>query len=59
MAIIITGSVEGEEGSATTDMTMDFFDFGPVSKMELPKQDEIYDATSRVESNFRSSAEAP
>jgi hypothetical protein len=59
MTIIITGSVEGKEGSATTDMSMDFFDFGPVSKIELPKQDEIYDATSRVESNFKASAEAP
>jgi hypothetical protein len=59
MTVVISGSVEGEEGSTTTDMTMDFLDFGPVSKIELPKQDEIYDATSRVESKFRSSAEAP
>lgn len=59
MTIIITGSVEGEEGSTTIDMTMDFLDFGPVPKIELPEQDEIYDATGRVESNFRSAAEAP
>jgi hypothetical protein len=59
MTVIISGSVVGEKGSTTTDVTMDFFDFGPVSKIDLPKQDEIYDATGRVESKFRSSAEAP
>jgi hypothetical protein len=59
MTVIITDSVEGEEGSTTTDITMDFLDFGPVPKIELPKQDEIYDATGRVESNFRSAAKAP
>jgi LppX_LprAFG lipoprotein len=59
MAVTITGSIAGEEGSTTTDITMDFLDFGPVPKIELPKQDEIYDATGRVESNVRSAAEAP
>jgi hypothetical protein len=59
MTVSISGSVGGEEGSTTTDMTMDFLDFGPVSKIELPEQDEIYDATGRVESEFRSSAEGP
>lgn len=59
MTVAISDSVKGREGSATTDITVDFLDFGPVSKIELPKQDEIYDATGRVESNFRSSAEAP
>jgi hypothetical protein len=59
VTVIVIGSVEGEEGSTTTDMTIDFLDFGPVPKIELPQQDEIYDATGRVESEFRSSAEAP
>lgn len=59
MTVIIVSSVEGEEGSTTTDLTIDFLDFGPVSKIELPKQDEIYDATGRVESEFKSAAEAP
>jgi len=59
MTVNISDSVNVMEGSATTDITVDFLDFGPVSKIELPKQDEIYDATGRVESNFRSSAEAP
>jgi hypothetical protein len=59
MTVVISSSVEGVEGFATTDITVDFLDFGPVSKIELPKQDEIYDATGRVESEFKSSAEAP
>lgn len=59
MTVVVSGSVEGEEGSTTTDMTMDFVDFNPVSKIELPKQGEIYDATGQVESQFRSAAEAP
>lgn len=59
MTVVASGSVEGEEGSTTTDMTVDFLDFKPVPKIELPAQDEIYDATGRVESKLRSSAEAP
>jgi hypothetical protein len=59
MTVVIVSSVEGEEGSTTTDLAMDFLDFGPVSEIELPKQDEIYDATGRVESEFKSAAEAP
>lgn len=59
VTIVISGSVEGEEEPTTTDMTIDFLDFGPVPKIELPKQDEIYDATGQVESELRSSAEAP
>jgi hypothetical protein len=59
MTVIVSGSVEGEEGSTTTDIAVDFLDFGPVSKIELPEQDEIYDATGRIESKLRSSAEGP
>lgn len=59
MTIVASGSVEGAHGSTTTDMTVDFLDFGPVPKIELPNQDEIYDATGQVESNLKSAAEAP
>jgi hypothetical protein len=59
MTVIASGSAEGEKGSTTTDMTLDFLDFGPVAKIELPRPDEIYDATGRVESALRSSTEAP
>ena len=59
MTVVVSDSVEGQKGSTATDMTIDFLDFGPVSKIELPQQDEIYDATGQVESNFKSSAEAP
>jgi hypothetical protein len=59
MRIVASGSVEGESGSTTTDMTMDFLDFGPVPKIELPNQDEVFDATGQLESKLRSAAEAP
>lgn len=59
MTVVISDSVEGADESATTDITMEFLDFGPVSKIDLPAQDEIYDATGQVESDFRSSTEAP
>ncbi len=58
MMVAISDPVKGIEGSATTEIIVDFLDFGQVSKIELPKQDEICDATRWVESNFRSSAEA-
>jgi hypothetical protein len=59
MTIVISGSVGNEEGTTTTEMTVDYLHFGPVPKIELPQQDEIYDATGRFESEFRSSAEDP
>ena len=60
MTVTVSSSVHGVEGSATTtDMTIDFLAFGPVPKIELPQQDEIYDATGRFESDLKSAAEAP
>ena len=58
MTVVISGSLAGEEGS-TTDITTDFLDFGPVPKIELPEQDEVYDATARFESELQASSEAP
>lgn len=58
MTVDISSSVGGQEGSTTAEMTIDFLDFGPVPRIELPKQDEVYDATGRVESEFRSAAKA-
>lgn len=55
---IVSGSAQGQGGS-TADLTMDFVDFGPVPKIELPKDDEVFDITSRVESEVKSSAESP
>jgi hypothetical protein len=59
MTLAIIGSVQGAKESSTTDMTFDFVDFGPVPKIELPQQSEVYDATSRVESELQSQAKAP
>jgi hypothetical protein len=39
-------------------MTIDFLDFGPVPKIEVPNPEEVFDATGLVESNFQSAAEA-
>lgn len=59
MNLVISSSLGEEGGSTTTDITVDFLDFGPVPKIDLPQQDETYDATGRVESQLRSSADAP
>jgi hypothetical protein len=55
--ISITNSI-GEAGTTTTtDMTIDYVEFGQVPKIELPKPDEVFDATSRIESQIQSAAE--
>ncbi len=59
MKVVVSGSVKGEEGSTTTDMTVDFLGFGPVPKIQLPDQDETYDVTGQVESKLKSAAEGP
>jgi hypothetical protein len=47
----------GESGEpATTEMTMDFVEFGRVPKIELPPSDEVFNATKLVESQFQSKA---
>lgn len=37
------------EGSMTIDMRMDFFDFGVVPEIDVPKASEVFDATSLAE----------
>jgi hypothetical protein len=54
----VTGSVNEIEGSTTaTDMTIDYVEFGRVPKIELPPSDEVFNATSELESNVQSAAE--
>lgn len=55
--IRIVGSKPSEEGEAMTrtDMRMDFFDFGVVPEIELPAEDEVFDATSMAEDELDSS----
>ncbi len=44
--------VEGE-GTATMDMTMDFFDFGLEPQIDVPDSDEVFDATALAEEELR------
>lgn len=55
--IEVSGSVGESEYSSTTKMTMDFVEFGRVPKIELPPADEVFNATSKIESQVQSAAE--
>jgi hypothetical protein len=57
MQVVVSGTVGEEKGSTTTDMTADYVDFGRVPKIELPDPDEVFNATSKLESEFQSAAE--
>jgi hypothetical protein len=51
----VSSSVGG--ASSTTKMTMDFVEFGRVPKIEIPPADEVFDATSKIETEVQSAAE--
>jgi hypothetical protein len=53
----VSGTVGESEDSSTTKMTMDFVEFGRVPKIEIPPADEVFDATSEIESQVQSAAE--
>ncbi|HWH20738.1 MAG TPA: LppX_LprAFG lipoprotein [Solirubrobacterales bacterium] len=58
MQVSLTTDVDGLEGStATTEMAIDYVSFGRVPKIELPPADEVFNATSEVESNLQSATE--
>jgi hypothetical protein len=58
MQMAVTGTVgENEEATTTTEMTIDYVEFGRVPKIGLPNPDEVFNATSEFESNFQSAAE--
>ena len=58
MHLLITGGL-GEAPAATTDMTIDFVEFGREPAISVPSQDEVFDATGKVESAIQSAAEEP
>jgi hypothetical protein len=58
MQIAVSGTVGEQEGSTTTEMTIDYVEFGRVPKIELPNPDEVFNATSEVESEVQSAAES-
>ena len=58
MQAAVSGSVNEVKGSTTTtEMTIDYVEFGRVPKIELPPADEVFNATSEFESNLQSAAE--
>ncbi len=56
--IRLVGSMPSEdgEGMTTTDMRMDFFDFGVIPEIEVPAEGEVFDATSIAEDELDASA---
>ena len=46
-----------ERVSTTTEMTIDFVEFGRVPKIEFRPPDEVFNATSKIESQVQSAAE--
>jgi hypothetical protein len=57
MHLAITGSVNEDEGSTTTEMSIDYVSFGRIPKIELPNPEEVFNATSEIESQVQSAAE--
>jgi LppX_LprAFG lipoprotein len=58
MQVVVLGTVGEDEESTTTDMTIDYVDFGRVPKIGLPDPDEVFNATNEIESNLQSAAES-
>jgi LppX_LprAFG lipoprotein len=57
MQIVVSGSVGEDEESSTTEMSIDYVEFGRVPKIGLPNPDEVFNATSDIESAVQSAAE--
>jgi hypothetical protein len=55
MQLVVSGSVG--EVSTKTEMTIDYVEFGRVPRIEVPPADEVFNATSKVESQVRAAAE--
>jgi hypothetical protein len=49
MRVLSSQPQEGSERSTNMDMRMDFFDFGPVSAIDVPRASEVFDATALAE----------
>jgi hypothetical protein len=56
MHLLITGGLAGGP-AATTDMTIDFVEFGREPTISIPSQDEVFDATSKVEAAMQAASE--
>jgi hypothetical protein len=52
---VVSGVLDEEE--TTTEMTIDYVEFGGVPKIEPPSPEEVFDVTGEIESNVQSAAE--
>lgn len=57
MQVVVTGSLNQNEPTFRTEEDIVFAEFGPVPKIEVPPQDEVFDATGELESQIRSAGE--
>jgi hypothetical protein len=55
--MVVSGTLGESEESSTTDMTMDYVEFGRVPKIEIPPADEVFNATSKFESAIQTAGE--
>lgn len=58
MHVVISGTVGESEESATTEMTVDYVEFGRVPEIKPPPADEVFNATSEVESAVQAAGES-
>ncbi len=52
---IVNLQPHGEGGETSTDMTMDFYDFGAEPKIEVPDSSEVFDVTEQTKEELESS----
>jgi hypothetical protein len=57
MRVVVSGSLNEDEEPITSEMDINFVEFGRVPKIELPPADEVFDATGEFESQIQSAAE--
>jgi LppX_LprAFG lipoprotein len=50
MVLVVSGTVGESELSTTTEETIDFVEFGQMPKIKAPPADEVFNATSEIES---------
>lgn len=58
MHVVVSGTVGESEESSTTEMTMDYVDFGRVPEIKAPPADEVFNATSEIESAVQAAGES-
>jgi hypothetical protein len=58
MQLVVSGTVGESEDSTTTKMAIDYVSFGQVPQINLPDPDEVFNATSKIESQLQSTEES-